>query len=169
MKRIISNISRKTGLLSFEWVMIIYAVLTMLFILFAWRLLDNPYELLLKRIIPVLITFPKSSTFIISISYNPVFGLTIILSKLSSSSSLVTCSETFCGYSKFAILESLSTAVLPSSYLYSDISAIFTMFLSSSISSFTLHTIPISWKSNAVPLVCFVITFGTYYFLSFLK
>lgn len=57
MKRIISNISRKTGLLSFEWVMIIYAVLTMLFILFAWRLLDNPYELLLKRIIPVLITF----------------------------------------------------------------------------------------------------------------
>ena len=57
MKRIISNISRKTGLLSFEWVMIIYAVLTMLFILFAWRLLDNPFELLLKRIIPVLITF----------------------------------------------------------------------------------------------------------------
>lgn len=57
MKRIISNISRKTGLLSFEWVMIIYAVLTMLFILFAWRLLDNPYELLLKRIIPVVITF----------------------------------------------------------------------------------------------------------------
>ena len=44
-------------MLSFEWVMIIYAVLTMLFILFAWRLLDNPYELLLKRIIPVVITF----------------------------------------------------------------------------------------------------------------
>ena len=44
-------------MLSFEWVMIIYAVLTMLFILFAWRLLDNPFELLLKRIIPVLITF----------------------------------------------------------------------------------------------------------------
>ena len=44
-------------MLSFEWVMIIYAVLTMLFIVFAWRLLDNPYELLLKRIIPVVITF----------------------------------------------------------------------------------------------------------------
>lgn len=57
MKRILSNISSKTGLLSFEWVMIIYAVLTILFIFFTWHLLDNPSALLMMRIISVVITF----------------------------------------------------------------------------------------------------------------
>ena len=56
MKRILSEKGRKTGLLSFEWVMIVYAFLTSIFILFAWQKLDDPSALLLKRFVPVVIT-----------------------------------------------------------------------------------------------------------------
>ena len=56
MKKFISYINKKTGLLPFEWVMIIYAIATLLFIYFAWSYLDNPLYLIYKRILPIVVT-----------------------------------------------------------------------------------------------------------------